>query len=1152
MKIKSIFQQNHRRFIEDVIKVDDLDHISSEVEEYVITEEISKAMTSFFESYKISNSGANAVWISGFFGSGKSHLLKILSIVLENKELDGNVAKMFSEKIEDDHILKGDIELASEIPSESILFNIDQLAVYTPEENGNPILSIFYKVFYNHQGYFGDMPHIAEFEIWLDKEGVFGEFKDRFQNKTNDRWEEARRYYDFPKVNRNISEVVAEILEDDPNNYLNFLDKLDDNHKESIDDFCRRVYEYVSSKGDKFRLNFFVDEVGQFINNKTSLMLNLQTIAESLSTIVKGRSWILVTSQESIDVIAGDANKSQKYDFSKIQDRFKIRLSLASRDVDEVIEKRLLRKNEGSQVELKGIYSQIKDTLSTLFTFSDSGVILITKYKDENEFVNKFPFIPYQFDLFQQCIRALSRFNIFQGGHTSVGERSMLRVFQEVLKIVDESELNVLVSYDKMYEGIKKEFKSEDTHMISLAEKHIQNSMAIRVLKTLFLVKYFKEFKITITDISALLIDSYDVNLKEHNKIVKESLNLLEDQNYIERNGEIYEFLTDKEKDIQKEIKSMKIDTLDVNKFLKKIFFEQIIKENKILFNHNYYYRFHEKVNDTPFPLSSENELSVKIVTSNYPEYRQNLLSQTSGSTTMIIKIPEDDDFISDIDMCIKTDKYIKMMSPNFSDDIRERILYRKGKQNQERESILLTHARQLLSESQFYINGQSHKIGETSHGKSKVEKAFQILIENVYTGIKMLDGYKYSEEEIKKISFTRYPTKITDDNLYEPAQEILNLISNRKEKNDRTYLVDIKSHFESRPYGWPSVAIWCWVARLYKQNKIELVKDSNTLDDPQVVVNALISSINHKNISIEKIDGGVDSSQLEKVYRDIFDVSPPPIGPIDLAKDFKDKLISLHDEFNEYHSKNYSFLKLLEDCMHNLKIWVTKDYKFFIENVSEYGDKLCKYKENLLDPIRKFFNSEYKKIYDEIWSLFKDKNSPNISSIQGDEINKLNNLIYSEKPFFEDFREAKINLENVISKLDVQVQIERQSALNEVNTKIDQFKQKNGFSILEDSKKNEFCDRFNKVVYDIKSEDLILQIEAFVSKFKEKIYPNMLTELDKWTNGNDTGGYIPVTEIPINFKKQELSTVEDVNEYIESLRKEYLLRVTKNQKISL
>lgn len=87
MKIKSIFQQNHKRFIEDVIKVDDPDNISSEVEEYVITEEISKAMKSFFESYKISNSGANAVWISGFFGSGKSHLLKILSVVLENKEL---------------------------------------------------------------------------------------------------------------------------------------------------------------------------------------------------------------------------------------------------------------------------------------------------------------------------------------------------------------------------------------------------------------------------------------------------------------------------------------------------------------------------------------------------------------------------------------------------------------------------------------------------------------------------------------------------------------------------------------------------------------------------------------------------------------------------------------------------------------------------------------------------------------------------------------------------------------------------------------------------------------------------------------------------------------------------------------------------------
>ena len=180
MIIKQVFKKDINRNIETVIKADDREHISDEVAEYVVTDEIGKKIRDFFQAYN-DYGGANGVWISGFFGSGKSHLLKILSYVLENKKFDGyHSGDLFAEKIESDEMLKGDVLAATKIPSESVLFNIDQQAQITSKSDANAILSVFYKVFFDHLGYYGFQPHVAEFEMWLDKQSHYADFKLKF------------------------------------------------------------------------------------------------------------------------------------------------------------------------------------------------------------------------------------------------------------------------------------------------------------------------------------------------------------------------------------------------------------------------------------------------------------------------------------------------------------------------------------------------------------------------------------------------------------------------------------------------------------------------------------------------------------------------------------------------------------------------------------------------------------------------------------------------------------------------------------------------------------------------------------------------------------------------------------------------------------
>ena len=160
-------------------------------------------------------------------------------------------------------------------------------------------------------------------------------------------------------------------------------------------------------------------------------MVNLQTIAESLNTYCKGRAWIIVTAQESLDKVIGDVSSQQANDFSKIMARFDIRMPLTSQNVAEVIQKRLLNKNQTSLPLLKEIYTKESNNFGTLFNFSENSVNF-RNFADQENFINSYPFIPYQYELFRESIKGLSEHNKFEGKHRSVGERSMLGVFRDV------------------------------------------------------------------------------------------------------------------------------------------------------------------------------------------------------------------------------------------------------------------------------------------------------------------------------------------------------------------------------------------------------------------------------------------------------------------------------------------------------------------------------------------------------------------------------------------------------------------------------------------------------------------------------------------------------------------------------------------------
>jgi hypothetical protein len=1169
MIVKDFFENDINRNIETVIKADDKDNIANEVEEYVVTNEISKKIAIFFNAYN-ENGFANGVWISVFFGSGKSHLLKIISYVLASKKVEekGEIidcGQIFAQKIEKDDILKGDILRSLKIPSESILFNIDQHAQITGKKDDNAILSVFYKVFYDHLGYYGFQPHMAEFEMWLDSLGQYEIFKIKFQEKSGKNWLDSRRHY---FITDTITEVLGEINGKSPSVYENILNEIENKTKQSIEDFCLKVHEYIKSKPAHFRLNFFVDEVGQYISDNTKLMLNLQTIAETLATKTKGASWILVTSQEDMEKVVGDMSKSQQNDFSKIMGRFKVKISLTSANVEEVIEKRLLKKNATATEQLAEVFKQEGTHLDTLLSFSNVGGMTFKGYKGKEDFINKVPFVPYQFDLFKSCRIALSNQNAFQGKHASVGERSILGVFQQVLKNISGKKETALVSFDMIYDGMSQDLRSEFQNSINIADKNLGNPIAVKILKFLLMVKYVSGFKTTKRNISVLMIDDLNVDLAKHDLQITEALNLLELQSYIQRNNEVFEFLTDDEKDVEREIKNTDLDALSDVKQLGSIFFDEIIKDSRLKYIDNKQdYEFCGKIDGSV--LGREKELEIEIVTPLYHSYQSEslLLSESSGRNVMRLIIPENPLLFKDLRLFLQTDKYVKQNQSTSNSEGVKRILAEKSQSNALRKRHLTIVVNKALAESKVIINGSYIELNATTDGRMQVINGFQHLVKTCFPNLRMLGATIYSEETIKNTTRTKFDDlfKHDDKTMSEAEIEILSIIKRRKQQSDRTSLLDLRTAFSKKPFGWYQNALWTLVARLYKRGKIEIKKDANILENEDVL-SALLNSAHYGNTLLE-VQQDFDNKAVKdliKTYTEAFNENCSALEAKDVGNAFKSKLKDLQTELLTLlaRKREYPFLSILDDFMDDIGQWVKNDYSYFVNNQKAFADKLLDAKEDLIDPIKRFINGEQASIYDSIKKMLEDDRA-NFDYIEGDEIGILNKLLTNPKPFAGSFiRDAKIAKDELTNKVSERVKEEKLKALGAFEAVMKDLKTKSEFQTLDETKQNTILLPFQQEMEKLNRQQFIATIRDIRTNSLERLKSQQLNEMIRLStvpNENQTGNisepvlqYVRKNSINIHFAKSELQTEADVNEYVEALRKAYIEQIKDTKRIAL
>jgi len=1008
MKLNEIFLKDVTRSIEGVVKADDTDHLGVEVEEYVLTNDAAKGVAPLLEAYT-NYTTANGVWISGFFGSGKSHLLKMLAHLLGDVEGQAfprdEVTDSFLDKT-DDAMLTASLKKAAAIPARSLLFNIDQKATLIAKDQTDALLKVFIKVFDESRGYFGNDGAVARFEEHLDKRGQYDAFKAEFQKHAGIDWSQGREQTALE--GHNIDKAFADVNgEANPG----IITQYQKSYAVSIEDFAVSVKAWIDKQEPGFRLNFFVDEVGQFIADDVKLMLNLQTIAESLNTKCKGRSWVLVTSQEDMDKVIGDRTKQQGNDFSKIQARFSAKVKLTSQDVEEVINKRLLDKNDEGAAELMAIHAKEAANFKTIFDFVD-GAKTYRNYVDGGRFISTYPFVTYQIPMFQAAIEGLSDHNVFEGKNSSVGERSMLGVVQQVAKRIGDEPVGYLATFDQMFAGISAALKSAAQSAILQAEKHLPDPasevtiLANRVLKALFLVKYVDNFKATPRNLTVLVYDRFGLDLKALGDSVQEALNLLETQSYVQRNGNLYEYLTNEEQEIEKEIKGVDIDSSEVSSKLFKYLASDILKTNKLKYMKNGQdFAFGYKLDD--IVQGNQRELTIHFITPETSYTDDEIKMQSAGKDELRVVLGRDKRLLADLRLLLKTEKYTKQRTNSGATASMQAILQSKQLFNADREKELIERLRQAVGKAHLIINAAEITCS-SQDAAVRVSDGFQELVSRTHTNLGLLGGKVYTEQQIVGAVQNDQGLFGTENLslLTSPCAEMESWTISQVKIGEQVTVKKIVDRFESKSYGWNLGSIEVVLGSLVGKGKVSLTLDANPVVRTEAA--SLIRNTGKQPHTVVAPQKAYDPTKLgafKKFCTDFFDDGAVPSDPTELARFGKDKLAAKRDELNALVSTSrYSFVSQLSGVVTLLDQVVDKPAEWYFGEFDK-ADELIEAKEDLVDPIKSFLNGQQAKIFDGAQALLSG-NSGNLSYLPTGSADSIKTLLADPNAF----RGNKIN----------------------------------------------------------------------------------------------------------------------------------------------
>lgn len=1176
VKIQDLFYYDIKRDLDGVIKVDQDDDKKAftELDEYVVTRESLKYIDTFFQKYLRSTETITdkiGVWVSGDFGSGKSHFLKILSYLLNNRQAgDKTALEFFESKISDPDVLNTIEKSVKFGTKDVILFNIDSKSGETSER----IVDIMMRVFNEKRGYFGDVFWIAEMEENLEDKGLYTSFKDAFLEINGKKWEEVRDQYSFEqddiiealcRCDFQSREASERLFESDGKNHILTPEK-----------FAKAVEKYCRSKGKNHQVIFLIDEIGQYIGDNSSLMLNLQTVAEELGTILKGKAWIIVTSQADIETaLRVMKGKEIKQDFSKIQARFDTRVSLSSANVDEVIKKRILKKKDEYQDLLSGFYDENKIILKNLISFSQ-GSAEMKNYKDTEDFASVYPFVPYQFNVLQKVFEKI-RSTGFTGKHLAKGERSMLNAYKESAERYGGSNLGALVPFHSFYDTIESFLDPVIKRTISQAgDNGNLEGLDCLILKTLFMIRHVKELQPTLDNIVVLSLTNVEEDKLRLRENVVASLNRLEKETLISKSGDTFHFLTNEEQEINREIKNIEVDKHRIIQ----VIYDEVFTKPTICQKSYGEYKFNRAV-DGKLSTSPDADLTIKFLTPYSDEYfrgseQQSFdganLSNVDSKDTLLFIFPNDSEFITQIESYLQIELYLKQNSSNRNDETMQGLLVAKGQEvNKLKDSSIIAIC-EGVKNAKVFIDGVGVAI-DSGSPKERVQEGFDKLVENVYNKSHYVTKDFESDSEILRLlkvnDLEQYGLGRSERNKL-ALDEMLAYIRVKDEKKINVVFGDLRTQFMKKPYGWKGITISGLVATLYMNEELKLRYQMTYLfSNPEEITKYLTRKEDFDKIVVEvwkRTDIEVIAN-VKSVLRDVFDKTALPEKENDIFKQTKEVFENqkgiLTAVFKQYSEGiKYPGKREIENYLDLLKgILEISDPSAFLRKISDKKDEIFRLHKEAELPLA-FFEGSQKNIFKNISGEIENytRNAQFLDDKAIENLSDIKRILGSEKPYFEikNLSSLEAAIKASLAKSLTALKEESKGDAELYKQKLyDGFRYSDGFT---DGIWGHVEDEFNSYVRKVDGSNdcsfVKLQGGNLPSIYK-KIYSQ--TEERLKPKPEIIKGVQPKSEIkveiidktPLFRTTKTIETEEDLNEYIREL-KEKLTEILKSKKIQV
>ena len=913
MKLKDLYSKPINRAVNPAVSATKFDPETEriEIQEYVFTDEIINGLFRILDAIKNNKPYDHVgIWIDGYYGSGKSHFLKYLDYCITPSTREDAVSRLLDavkaiDPLDEKHNLNFDYDELLSIANwlkratiDTCIFNLET-SYDNSTDKKKAFLHVFWNEFNGKRGFNKFNITLAQnLEKPLAEKGVFEAFKERIAEEGGD-WNDPGMAADL--IDNELDWVLDIAKELAPTLSVDSIReriiKRDTNM--SIDRFGMELASYLKDKGDDYRLILLADEVSQFINKERDRYLNLQEIITKLSEACDNKVWVACTAQQDLSEIMDDCHIAEEKDKEgKIKGRFEVKVSLKGTQPEVITQKRILDKKEEVKPELAALYNKYKAGFDLQFKLPTS----YSSYESQDDFVDYYPFVPYQFKLIMQVFNSFLNLG-YVAKEVKGNERSIIKVIHSTAKTNADAELGKFISFDELYnnmfeEGLQARGQKAVDNALRMArtyqtDRPERTRLAVRVANVLFMICNISQtdqlvFPATLDNVTSLLINDMETPRLNIKNEVEKVIEFLCDNNIIRREQgkqgapETYAFYSEEEMKVAQLIQSQVVDNNTQAEQLKEIFNRYITAlRNKEQYKTRSF-SVGLTIKQRTF-LSNNPDVQVEFVMDADYESAEQLALQNSNVNRMVYYVgPQYRDnkrLYNAFYWYCQANRY--MATPVTSEDNKKTRDEFEKRANELYDGIIRKEFEKILDTCPI-ISGLS-VIDEAELGPKRGNDRYRVAMDkhlsSIYTKANLVDypSMPRTTEQLKK-AILRNVTPGDYDGMnavLTDAEHEVEIYLNKQfaEVN----VSDVLAKFAKAPYGWDNICTLYIINELVRRHNRDYSYANNPNVETSTVANRIVSESNKFTLRQAKVISPQVIQNFIAAWKEIFGISAVP-----------------------------------------------------------------------------------------------------------------------------------------------------------------------------------------------------------------------------------------------------------------------------------